>query len=69
MHRSSFTSVTLSEKLELSESVGVYFGKASPSQLDEVAVKEQEHRPVLRPCHPIRESTHRFNFFRALICL
>ena len=64
------TSVTLSEKSELSESVDDYFGRATPTQMDEVVVEEEEHRPVPHPRHPIRESMHHSNCSSlALICI
>ena len=56
------TSVTLSERTELWESVDVYFGRATPSQLDEVVLKEEEHRPIPRPFHPIREYMYHSQF-------
>ena len=53
------TSVTLTENSELSEPIDAYFGSATPSQLDQVEViEEEEHRPVPRPRHPIREFMH-----------
>ena len=64
------TSVTLSEKSELSESVDDYFGRATPSQMDQVVVEEEEHRPVPRPRHPICESMHHSHFSsHALQCI
>ena len=63
------TSVTLSEKSELSESVDAYFGRTTPSQSDQVVVEEQEHRPVPRTRHPIREFMHHSHFSSLdLIC-
>ena len=55
------TSVTLSERSELSESVDAYFGGETPSQLDQV------HHPIPRPRHPIRELN--MTLFLALICI
>ena len=57
------TSVTLSEKLELSESVDASFGRATQSPLGQVVVEEEEHRRFLRQRHPIRESMHKSHFF------
>ena len=46
----------------MSKSVDDYFGRATPSQMDQVVLEEEEHRPVPPPRHPIRVSMHHFHF-------